>query len=159
MAEPYVTIEVDWPTDKAGRVRATGKGRPKFSNAGGFVRVYTPAKTRKFENVIKAAAKAAMTARSLKPLNEAIGLQVLAYMPIPASWSMKAKVMALAGEIMPTTKPDFENIAKLIDGINRDELKLPIVWGDDAHIVSAHVFKSYSDRPRLELRIYRWFDV
>ena len=38
MPDPYVIIEVDWPLDKKGRTAATGKGRPKFSTRGGFVK-------------------------------------------------------------------------------------------------------------------------
>ena len=86
MPDPYVIIEVDWPLDKRGRTAATGKGRPKFSTRGGFVKAYTPAKTREFEDRIKTAAIDAVAARSLKPLNEALGLRVIAYMPIPESW-------------------------------------------------------------------------
>jgi len=55
-----------------------------------------------------------MAARSLNTLNEALGLRVIAYMPIPESWSAKTKAAAIAGDIMPITRPDFENIAKLI---------------------------------------------
>jgi Holliday junction resolvase RusA-like endonuclease len=89
--DPYVIIEVDWPLDKSGRIRATGKGRPKFSSRGGFIRAYTPAKTREFEDCIKDAIISTMEARSLKPLNEALGLRVIAYMPIPESWSAKSR--------------------------------------------------------------------
>lgn len=164
MAEPYVIIELPWPADKAGRVRATGKGRPRFSTQGGFVRAFTPKKTRDYENQIKAAAIAAMAAGALQPLNEALGLEVIAYMPIPESWSAKKKAAALAGDIAPTTKPDWENIAKLTDGMNHhpprwrgDKEKRPIIWGDDAHVVSAYVFKIYDARPRLSIAVYRWF--
>jgi Holliday junction resolvase RusA-like endonuclease len=150
---------VDWPLDKSGRIRATGKGRPKFSTRGGFVKAYTPAKTRDFENKIKEKAIEAMADRKLSVLNEALGLRVIAYMPIPESWSAKTKAAAIAGDIMPITRPDFESIAKLIDGMNLDRHKRPIVWGDDAHIVSAQVLKIYHERPRLRFEVYRWFDV
>jgi Holliday junction resolvase RusA-like endonuclease len=91
-------------------------------------------------------------------LNEALGLRVIAYMPIPESRSAKNKAAAIAGDIMPITRPDFENIA-MIDGMNLDRHKRPIVWGDDAHIVSAQVLKIYHERPRLRFEVYRWFDV
>ena len=65
MPDPYVIIEVDWPLDKRGRTAATGKGRPKFSTRGGFVKAYTPAKTREFEDRIKTAAIDAVAARLL----------------------------------------------------------------------------------------------
>jgi len=51
------------------------------------VRADTPAKTREFDDRIKTAAIDAVAARSLKPLNETLGLRVIAYMPIPESWS------------------------------------------------------------------------
>jgi Holliday junction resolvase RusA-like endonuclease len=162
MGRPYLTFEVDWPMDEKGRTRATGKGRPKFSTRGGFVRAYTPAKTRSFENKIKAAAIKAM--EGLVPLNEAIGLDIIACMPIPESWSAKKKAAALAGDIAPTTKPDWENIAKLTDGMNLhpprfkgDREKRPIVWGDDAHVVCGRVIKKYDAHPRLTISVYRWF--
>ena len=164
MAEPYVVIELAWPVDAKGRTRATGKGRPKFSSQGGFVRAYTPAKTRAFENQIKTAAIAAMQVMGLQPLNEAVSVEIMAYMPIPESWSERKRQQALAGDIACTTKPDWENIAKLTDGMNLhpprfkgDREKRPIVWGDDAHIVTGIVRKAYSDRPRLSISVYRWF--
>jgi Holliday junction resolvase RusA-like endonuclease len=159
-----MTIELPWPVDEKGRVRATGKGRPKFSTRNGFVTAYTPAKTRAFENQIKAAAIAAMDAAQLPTLHEALGLSIMAYMPVPESWSAKKRAAALAGDIVPTTKPDWENIGKLTDGINLypprfkgDREKRPIIWGDDAHIVSAQVMKLYDARPRLSIAVYRWF--
>jgi Holliday junction resolvase RusA-like endonuclease len=97
VTDPYVIIEVNWPLDKSGRIRATGKGRPKFSTRGGFVKAYTPAKTRDFENKIKEKAIEAMADRKLSVLNEALGLRVIAYMPVPESWSAKKRAAALAG--------------------------------------------------------------
>jgi hypothetical protein len=88
--DPYVIIEVNWPLDKKGRVAATGKGRPKFSTRGGFVKA-----TRDFESKIKEAAIEAMADRKLSVLNEALGLRVIAYMPIPESWSVKTKAAAI----------------------------------------------------------------
>lgn len=164
MAEPYVIIELPWPVDGQGRTRAAGKGRPKFSMHGGFARVYTPAKTRAFESAIKDAAMTAMAAKGLLPLNEALGVEVLALMPIPESWSVKKRAAAIAGDIMPTTKPDWENIGKLLDGANHypplfkgDKKKYPIIWQDDSNIVSAHVLKFYSIDPKLVIKVFRWF--
>jgi len=164
VAEPYVVIKLPWPVDAQGRTRATGKGRPKFSTHGGFVRAYTPAKTRAFENQIKIHAIAAMAAAGLEPLNEALGVEVLALIPIPMSWSSTKRARAHVGDIAPTSKPDCENIAKLIDGANHhppqfkgDKIKRPIIWQDDSNIVTLSVRKSYSIRPMLTITVYRWF--
>ena len=164
MAEPYVIIALPWPVDAQGRAKATGKGRPRFSTRGGFVQAYTPAKTRAFENQIKSAAIAAMSVMGLGPLNEALGVEVFAHMPIPESWSQKKRAAALAGDIACTTKPDWENIGKLLDGANHhppqfkgDKIKRPIIWQDDSNIVCAMVMKLYDAQPRLVIRVYRWF--
>ncbi len=80
-----------------------GKGRPRFSNAGQFVRVYTDKKTRDYEDELKAAAAEAMDGRDF--IDEAVSVSIRAYMPIPASWSKAKKEQAERCDIMPTTKP------------------------------------------------------
>lgn len=161
---PYVIIEVAWPVDDKGRIRATGKGRPKFSSHGGFVRAYTPAKTRAFENTIKEAGIAAMSVMGLEPLDEAVTVRIRAYMPVPASWSEKKRASALAGDIAPIGKPDMDNIEKLLDGLNYhpprfkgDKEKRPIVWRDDSQIIGGDFLKTYDARPRLHIAVFRWF--
>lgn len=164
MAEPYVTIEVFWPTDDKGRTRATGKGRPKFSSRNGFVRAYTPAKTRAFENQIKTAGILAMAEKGLAPLDEAVTAMIRAYMPVPESWSAKKRAAALAGDIAHTSKPDKDNIMKLFDGLNYhpprfygDKEKRPIIWRDDSQIIGSDFLKLYDARPRLYIAVFRWF--
>lgn len=151
--EPFVVIQLMGPP--------LGKGRPKFSSAGQFVRVYTPAKTVKYENALKAAGIAAMTGK--QPIDGPISVVVYAYMPIPQSWSRAKKAAAMAGDIMPTTKPDFDNITKMLDGLNShpkrfkgDREKRPLVWRDDAIVVAYQFLKQYSDQPRLEITVWSW---
>ena len=57
------------------------------------------------------------------------------------------RAAAIGQEHRPTTKPDADNVAKLLDALNK------IVWADDAQIVALHIFKHYSDRPRIEISI------
>lgn len=151
--EPFVVIQLDGPP--------MGKGRPKFSGGDPFVRVYTPAKTVKYENALKAAGIEAMAGK--EPIDGPISVVVYAYMPIPESWSKTKKAAALCGDIMPTTKPDFDNISKMLDGLNSypkrfkgDREKRPLVWRDDAIIVAYQFLKQYSDRPRLHITVWRW---
>lgn len=164
MTEPYVIIELEWPQDAKGRIRGAGKGRPKFSTQGGFVRAYTPAKTRAFENKIKDAGIAAMAVMGLKPLDEALTVKIRAYMPVPESWSEKKRQAALAGDIAHTVKPDKDNIEKLLDGLNHhpprfkgDKEKRPIIWRDDSQIIGGDFLKIYDVRPRLYIAVHRWF--
>jgi Holliday junction resolvase RusA-like endonuclease len=143
MAEPYVTIELPGPP--------RGKGRPRFAVRGGFAAAYTDSKTRDYEAKLKAAAIAAMLGKN--PLDEALGVSLTAYMPIPESWSQKKRAKALAGDIVPTTKPDADNLYKMTDALNK------IVWRDDALVVSAACMKFYCERPRLIVSVFRWFSV
>lgn len=138
-----------------------GKGRPRFSNAGQFVRVYTDAATRLYESRLKSAGIEAMAGK--EPLDEAVSVSIHAFMEVPASWSKKKRAMALEGDIPHTSKPDFDNVTKMLDGLNYhpprfkgDRVKQPIIWRDDAQIVAAQFFKCYSDRPRLEISVWRW---
>ena len=41
-------------------------------------------------------------------------------------------------------------IAKVKDALNG------IAWKDDSQVVTEHIYKFYSDRPRLEVEIYKW---
>lgn len=153
MSEPFVVVTLAGPP--------IGKGRPRFSTIGGFVRTFTDKKTRSYEDNLKAAGIEAMAGRA--HLDEAISVVIRAYMPVPESWSRKKREAALEGDIMPTTKPDIDNIIKLIDGLNHhpprfkgDKEKRPIIWRDDSQIVAKQAIKLYSDNPRLEIAVFRW---
>ncbi len=144
MSDPDCRFEV--PGVPRGQERnrhriATGKGGRQF------VANYLPKQTRAEQAAVRLFAQQAMEGRP--PLEGPIELRMTAYMPIPASWSQKKQAMALAGIILPTGRPDFDNLAKSIaDGIRQIAIK------DDAQVVSAHLWKRYSDRPRavVELR-------
>jgi Holliday junction resolvase RusA-like endonuclease len=113
-----------------------GKGRPRFGK--GFT--YTPAKTRSYETALRWAAQLAMRGR--KPLEGPLSLAVEALMPVPTSWSRKRQLMAVAGDIRPTTRPDFDNINKTLDALNG------IVWRDDAQVATWSGTKLYSEKAR-----------
>ena len=120
-----------------------GKGRPRFVRATG--RTYTPEKTARYEDRLAWAAQSVMAGRDL--LVGPLSVTVNAYLEVPTSRSKKWRAEALGGNLRPLVKPDADNIAKLLDALNK------IVWLDDAQIVGLHVFKHYSDRPRIEISI------
>lgn len=137
------------------------KGRPRTRVVGTFATIYTDPKTRKYENELKAAGIAAMKGRPA--LDEALSVVIRAFMPIPQSFSRKKREAALAGEIMPTSGIDLDNIVKQLDGLNYhpprfkgDREKRPIIWRNDSNIVSMQAIKVYSDRPRLVIDVWRW---
>ncbi len=121
------------------------KGRPRLSTHGGFARAYTPSKTRHYEDMIRLEAGRAMTGQAL--LEGALSADITVSLPIPKSFSRRKTEDAEAGRVRPTSRPDVDNFAKSIDGLNG------IVFRDDAQIVELHVAKFYAARPALVLTI------
>ena len=122
-----------------------GKGRPKFARRGKFVSTYTPTKTRDYEDIIKVAARQAMTE---KPLETPVAVFVYIVVPILTSYSKKRKADCLAGIEKPTKKPDLDNVAKcFLDAMNA------IVYQDDVQVVSLHVTKVYGTVGMVEVMV------
>ena len=123
-----------------------GKGRPKFSTFNGQAVAYTPEKTVNYENLVKLSFQAS----GEKPFDRETQLKaiILAYFPIPKSTSKKKREKMQTDLILPTKKPDTDNIAKaILDALNG------VAYYDDAQVVELHVVKKYSDEPRAEVMI------
>ena len=102
-----------------------GKGRARaFSKGNGKIDHYTPAKTRSYEGEIKARAMQAMGAN--KATDKPISLDLALNYEIPKTWPKWKRHLALTGDIVPTVKPDSDNVTKAIkDALNG------IAWNDD----------------------------
>ena len=60
----------------------------------------------------------------------------------PPKKSKKVVEDMLNGRILPTKKPDLDNIAKIIlDGLNK------IAWEDDTQVIEMMVVKRYAEEP------------
>ena len=124
-----------------------GKGRAKIVKIGGFSRMATPAKTVAYEGLVAHAAQAAM--RGAVPFEQAVGANLFIDCQVPASWSQKKQRMALAGEIMPTSKPDIDNVVKAIfDGCNG------VLWRDDVLVVDTRIRKRYAATPCVRVEVW-----
>lgn len=111
-----------------------GKERARSSRKTG--KHYTPDKTRSYEQAISIYAKNAMM--GLRPLSAPIYLKLEIIMPIPNGWPKWKIKKAMAGEVLPTTNPDADNVEKSIkDACNK------IVWGDDSYVVKCDKVKKY----------------
>jgi Holliday junction resolvase RusA-like endonuclease len=109
-----------------------GKGRARVTING----TYTPAATVAYERQIKSAARIAM--ENCQPFTGPVEVEVIAWFPIPVSWPKYRQAAAAAGTILPTIKPDGDNILKLaMDACNRT------AWGDDAQVVKGTISKRY----------------
>jgi Holliday junction resolvase RusA-like endonuclease len=127
-----------------------GKARPRFHRKPvqmGLGRVsyaYTPKDTEKYEQAIGWQAKVAMLAANMPLLTGAVALYVEAHFGMPQKMSAKARKRALAHEIYPAKKPDYDNIAKIVtDGLKNIAMK------DDSQVVFARISKFWSLMPRL----------
>lgn len=86
--------------------------------------------------------------RGARPFDGPISIAVDALFPIPQSWSQRQWHRAVAGAILPTGRPDLDNIQKCVgDALNG------VVWHDDKQIVSASIRKRYSNRPALVIKV------
>lgn len=127
---------------------AVGKQRPRFSRVGGFVKAYTPAKTAKYEEKVKACYLDECRYQPMRWANkEPLEMIVNAYFEIPKSASKKNKLeMLMNGR--PTKKPDADNILKAVaDSLNG------VAFHDDSQIVSARVSKYWSETAKTEITI------
>jgi Holliday junction resolvase RusA-like endonuclease len=122
------------------------KGRPRFSRGKSFVRTYTPEETKNYEAYVRYFAAQAM--RGVKVIEEAVKLTVEINLKIPKSESQKRKALMLEGRILPTKKPDGDNVLKALkDAING------LVWRDDAQVVDGRYLKRYSESPCLRVTV------
>jgi Holliday junction resolvase RusA-like endonuclease len=136
-----IVIELDGSPQGKGRLRhRVVRSR---ANPMGYASGYTPAKTRKYEEELAAQAARAMVNRAL--IAGPVHVQVCAYVPIPKGWSKRKRELALAGELRPVVKPDWDNYAKVCDALNA------VVWIDDKQVIDGRVEKFYSERPRLRI--------
>lgn len=128
-----------------------GKGRPKFSSRGSFVRAYTPKKTSDYESTVRLAGKAAMGAS--EPLETPVSLYLYVRVPIPTSYSKKATAACLDGSMKPIKRPDADNILKAVsDALNG------ICYKDDSQIVNIHVTKVFASIPGVDVCVKECLD-
>lgn len=117
-----------------------GKGRPRAFRMGKGIRMHTPEKTASYESLVATAAHGVMRGRA--PLEGACRVVMDIRLMVPMSWSAKKRQQALDGQILPTKKPDADNVIKAVfDALNG------IVWQDDVQVVQLQASKRYSATP------------
>ena len=82
------------------------------------------------------------------PTNEACTVFLMAYFEPPVSWSHAKRAKALSGELRHRSKPDADNIGKLVlDAMNG------IVYRDDCQVDLVTAGKRYGSPARVEVMI------
>lgn len=126
--------------------QASGKSQGAYYNAKKkAMSSTTPDKTVLYENFI---ATRYMEAAGEQRFSDGayIKARIQAFYEIPKSSSKVKKTAMLSGELLPTKKPDIDNIVKaVLDALNE------VAYRDDTQVVELQVRKQYSERPRLEI--------
>ena len=122
--------------------KPAGKARPRLT---GDI-VYTPMKTKAYENFIKGCY--IEQCGDVNFGDKSISLDVKAYVPLITKFKKAERADALLGLIKPTAKPDADNILKVIlDALNE------LAYDDDRYIYKVTVERIYSEEPRTEITI------
>lgn len=123
-----------------------GKGRPRAARRGSFVTMYTDKKTVSYESTVALFAGQAMAGRPLVDGPVAVDMYIV--LPIPPSWSKKKQALAVSGRLLPTVKPDADNVVKAVfDAINT------VVWRDDTQVVDLNVRRRYGATPGVHVAV------
>lgn len=125
-----------------------GKGRPRITTRGGFVRAYSPDKTRDYECMVADLAHREMMNHGLLPTYDAVKVEIEAHFAIPKSYSKKKHEQAIKDEIKPMVKPDIDNVVKaVLDAMNKT------VYIDDKQVVELVARKFYTEEKEGFIRI------
>ncbi|WP_374349208.1 RusA family crossover junction endodeoxyribonuclease [Chitinimonas sp.] len=117
-----------------------GKGRGRVVRWGDRAGIKTPEKTVAYEGLIAHCAACAMGGRALLEGPVAVHMDIT--VSVPQSWPKRRAADALAGRVLPTKKPDIDNVEKAIfDGLNG------IAWRDDVQVVDVTKSKRYGAVP------------
>jgi Holliday junction resolvase RusA-like endonuclease len=118
------------------------KGRPRVGRG----HIYTPDKTRAYEGMVRQLA--ALEMRGKMPLQGPVKIELLVELAVPRSWSRTRELAAIAGEIMPASRPDLDNFCKAaLDACNG------IIIGDDAQIVELRARTKFGGQPKLIMTV------
>ena len=123
-----------------------GKQRPRVCRINGRSITYTPRQTAEYESQIKSiySKVANFKFERYVPLEVAI----LALFALPKSASKKVRTLMLGGEIMPTKRPDGDNVIKVVlDALNG------VAFHDDGQICKIYFEKMYAETPEVRVLI------
>lgn len=128
MTTDTITITIAGTPTPKGRARSTRTGRH-----------YTPERTRVAESVVVATWYQAVGI-DRAPHEGPVEIDIVSTFTPPASWAKWKRTAAIAGEIAHTTKPDADNLLKLIkDGLRG------AAYRDDAQAIRVGGRKQYGE--------------
>lgn len=123
-----------------------GKQRPRLCFIRGRNIVYTPKQTVQYEQKIRASYKR-LTSEKF-PRGIPLEIEITALFSIPKKFNKEQRKKALNGEILPTKKPDGDNIIKIIlDALN------DTAYFDDSQVCGINFVKKFGEIPQIIIEI------
>ena len=115
------------------------KQRPRLGKGGC---VYTPSKTKVFENIVA-------LSYGIRPSfdDKYIRIRLKFKFEVPKSYSKKKRLEAIEGKIRPTKADIYNYIKAVLDGLNKK------AWKDDRYIIGILAEKEYSEKSCIEVSI------
>ena len=124
-----------------------GKGRPRFSTQGGFVRAITPEKTANYETLVRLSYQQKY-AGCMFDKDIPLRAIIRAFFPIPKSASKKKREQMRDLRILHTKKPDADNIIKaVLDALNG------VAYYDDSQVAEVMISKAYAEQPKVMIEL------
>ena len=126
--------------------------RPKTRLVNGWVKHYSPIKTKTYEQRIGEYWKEATKGFKFDR-DQALFVDMVFGLPIPKNTSKRKKEEMNNGTIKHIKKPDTDNLLKaVLDGLN------DIAWVDDSQVIRISASKKYSTEPYVYVYIHESVD-
>lgn len=125
----------------------TAQARPRVAVRGKFAQAYKTKDQQANERTLEAWLK---DHAPESPLQGGLVLEFVAAFPIPKSATKNNRAQMLHGFMLPTKKPDLDNLAKQL----KDAMTRMQFWCDDSQIVSMHCDKIYAETGYWEVAVY-----
>ena len=121
-----------------------GKERPRVNTY--TLTVYTPNKTKDYENLI--VQYFYINYPGAQILDGRISIEIIAYMKIPKGTSKAKFEEMITNKISPIKKPDADNIGKVVlDALNK------VAFKDDNQVSKIMIEKRYGEEEKIEITV------
>lgn len=128
-----------------GKPQGKARARTFYDKRVGKMRSITPEQTRSYEDLIRWSYRAAGGGYYAE---KTLQVSIQAFYPIPQSFSKAKKNAAINADLRPTTKPDCDNIIKVVlDALNG------VAYYDDKQVVCVSCNKYYGETGYIKIQI------
>lgn len=112
--------------------------------------MYDTKEVKTYKEDLKRLSQDYMAKLGIDPLEGSLEIRVIFYRSIQKSISKKEHLRRQFWRSLPEVKPDVDNYIKsFLDGLNG------VIWRDDAQITDIQAKKRYSEKPRIELEVFK----